>query len=52
MKTVKKLFRFYFNYKSKMSRIKSVELALKTDLQSRNVVDVAEKIDKYINKGL
>ncbi len=52
MKTVKNLFKMYVNYKSKKSRLRSVELALKTDSQCQNVVDVAARIDKYINEGL
>jgi hypothetical protein len=52
MKTVKNLFKMYANYKSKKSRLRSVELALKADLQSQNIVDVSTRIDKYINEGL
>lgn len=52
MKTVKNLFKMYVNYKSKKSRLKSVKLALQTNSDSHKIVDVADRIDKYINDGL
>ena len=52
MKTIKNLFKMYANYKSMKLRLRSVELALKSDTQSQNIVDVAARIDKYIKDGL
>lgn len=52
MKTFKNLIKIYLNYMSKKSRLRSVQLALKTNTGSQNIVDVADKIEKYVNEGL
>ena len=48
MKTVKNLFKS----KKKRSRLNSIELALKTNVGAKDIVEVAKRIDNYINEGL
>lgn len=52
MANSKNWFKFYKNIKSKKLRIKSVELALKTNSNSGQIVDIADKIYRYIDNGL
>ena len=50
MKMFKKLRENILKNKSRKSRIMSVKLALKTDLQGHRVTDIAATIHEYINK--
>ena len=52
MKTGTKKFNFNFTNKSKKSRLTAVKLALQSDVNSQNIVQVADKIEKYISDGL
>jgi len=49
---MKNWFKFYKNFKSKKSRLKAVELALKTNCDFTKITKVADDINKYINTGL
>ena len=48
----KKWFKFHKNIKSKKLRFKSVELAVKTNSDHSRIIDVADKIYRYINNDL
>lgn len=47
----KNLFQFYFNYKARNRREKAVQLALKSNVDSACITQVASQIENYITSG-
>ncbi|MBQ0907516.1 hypothetical protein KBJ98_02240 [Flavobacterium sp. F-328] len=48
---IKNLFRFCFDYEARKLRKKAVQLALKSNVDSACITQVAIKIENYIKTG-
>jgi hypothetical protein len=49
---MKTIINIYSGFKSRNQRRKSIRLALKSNVEGRDIVIIADKINNYINQGL